>query len=257
MELDTVLVTQARIGSTRLPGKVLKKVNDEELLKIHLRRLNKCLQVDEIIVATTVKPADDQIADLAEEWNFKCFRGSEDDVLDRYYQAVKSLNPAPRWVVRVTSDCPLLDPMLVDEVIQFAKKADVDYVSNTIFEHYPDGQDVEVFRFAALEKAWTEAEKKSEREHVTPFIKNNSDLKGQDLFTARAFPSSGDYSEIRMTVDEPEDFALISKLIKELGTDKNWLTYTQYIIDHNLSAINGAITRNSGYIKSLNQDNNE
>lgn len=257
MELNTVLITQARTGSTRLPGKVLKKVNGKELLRIHLERLKSCKKVDQILVATTIEPEDQRIGDLAEAMELKFYRGSEEDVLDRYYKATLELEKKPEWVVRVTSDCPLLDPALVDQIIGFAQEEKVDYVSNTIFDEFPDGQDVEVFRFSALEQAWKEAKKKSEREHVTPFIRNHSNLKGGSIFTAKAFPSDNDYSRIRMTVDELEDFVLISKLIEELGTDKDWRTYTHFIIDNNFSTINEKYTRNEGYIKSLKEDHNE
>ena len=120
MEVKTILITQARSGSTRLPGKILKEINDESLLEIHLKRLNKCKNVSKIIVATTDKPEDKVIYDYAIDHGFNSFRGSESDVLDRFYQAVR--NEKPDWIVRVTSDCPLIDPDLVDKLINFAHK---------------------------------------------------------------------------------------------------------------------------------------
>jgi spore coat polysaccharide biosynthesis protein SpsF len=252
VELKTVLVTQARIGSTRLPGKVLMEVNRMPLLKIHLDRLKKSKKVDKIIVATTMNSEDNIIEKLASEWGYVVFRGSENDVLDRFYQAVKNLNLL--WVVRVTSDCPLIDPLLLDKVIEAVQLESKDYGSNVIDETFPDGQDVEVFKFTALEKAWKEASKSSEREHVTPYIRNNSNLRNGSIFSAISYKNNIDYSNIRMTVDEQRDFKLIYKLISELGLNKTWLEYTEYIISNKLLEINSNIIRNEGYLKSLKND---
>ena len=252
MEVKTILITQARSGSTRLPGKIFKKINFESLLEIHLKRLNKCKNVSKIIVATTNKPEDKVIYDYAVGWGFNSFRGSESDVLDRFYQAVR--DEKPDLIVRVTSDCPLIDPKLVDKVIKFSINGNVDYCSNGLIERYPDGQDVEVFKFSTLEKAWKYAKLKSEREHVTPYIIKHSDFKGGSEFTALNFYSSIDYSKIRMTVDEPNDLKLIKTLIEKIGDDKSWLEYTNCIINNNFNKINDGITRNEGYIKSIKND---
>jgi len=252
MEVKTILITQARSGSTRLPGKILKKINDESLLEIHLKRLNKCKNVSKIIVATTDKREDKVIYDYAIELGFDSFRGSESDVLDRFYQAVRK--EKPDWIVRVTSDCPLIDPELVDSVIRFAKKNNVDYTSNILIENYPDGQDIEVFKYSALEIAWKNAKLCSEREHVTPYIRNNSDFNEGSLFSAINFPSPYDYSKIRMTVDETKDLELITNLINDLGTDKSWLEYTNHIIKNDLNKINDSIIRNEGFLKSIKND---
>lgn len=252
MEIETVLITQARTGSTRLPGKVLMEINQIPLLKIHLERLKKCKNVDKIIVATTNNVEDDIIEKMTIEWGYDVFRGSEKDVLDRFYQAVKNLHPL--WVVRVTSDCPLIDPSLVDKVIEVTQVENKDYGSNVIEETFPDGQDVEVFKFTALETAWKIAKKDSEREHVTPFIRNNSNLKGGNIFSALSYKNDIDYSQVRITVDEPRDFQLINKIINDLGSNKSWIEYTDYIINNKLNSINGNITRNEGYLKSLKMD---
>lgn len=252
MELKTILVTQARMGSTRLPGKILKEINGKPLLKIHLDRLRSCEKISEIIVATTTNPKDTIIYDLALEWGYNASRGSESDVLDRYYQAVKEKEPD--WVVRVTSDCPLLDPKLVDDIIEYVQNKNVDYGSNVLIENFPDGQDVELFKFSALKKAWENAELLSEREHVSPFIRNNCNKKGMALFTAVNYDSINDYSRIRMTVDEPSDFELIKILVEKLGDDQSWKTYTEFIIKENLDNINNNIVRNEGYLKSLLKD---
>jgi spore coat polysaccharide biosynthesis protein SpsF (cytidylyltransferase family) len=208
--------------------------------------------VDKIIVATTTDSQDDVIQELCSQLVFSCFRGSETNVLDRFYQGLKNIEPI--WVVRVTSDCPLIDPNLIDAVISCAIVNDVDYCSNTLIEHFPDGQDIEVFKFSVLEKAWKEATLASEKEHVTPFIRNNANGKGKQLFKALNFPCVDDFSKIRMTVDEKRDFELISTLIERQGLDKSWLAYTNEIINENLSAINDDIVRNEGLLKSLKND---
>jgi spore coat polysaccharide biosynthesis protein SpsF len=252
MEIKTILITQARTGSTRLPGKVLKEIGGKSLLQIHLDRLKNCENVNEIIVATTVNEEDNVIFDKAIEWGFSASRGSESDVLDRFYQAVK--DKEADWIVRVTSDCPLIDAELVDDVIRFAQDNNVDYCSNGFVENFPDGQDVEVFKFSALEKAWQYATLLSEREHVTPYIRNNSDYKGGSLFTAINYPCESNFSKIRMTVDESRDFELVETLINKLGVEKSWIEYTNYIIEHDLTKVNDKIIRNEGLLKSLKND---
>ena len=252
LTINTLIISQARTGSTRLPGKVLKKINNEELLKIHIDRLKKSKLKSELIIATTSKKEDDIIEELCKIWGVKSSRGSEDDVLDRFYQAAKEIKP--NWIIRVTSDCPLLDPQLIDQVINLAQTKNVDYCSNALIEHFPDGQDVEVFKFSALEYAWKNAKLKSEREHVTPFIRKNCDVNGGTIFKAVNFPCQNNYSTIRMTVDEQKDFDLIEKVINDLGVDENWITYTNHIIYNKLNKKNEDIIRNEGYLKSLKND---
>jgi len=252
MALKTVLVTQARLGSTRLPGKILKKIQGKSLLEIHLDRLKKCNNISEIIVATTTNIKDEIIYNKSIELGVNSSRGSESDVLDRFYKSVEYKNPD--WIVRVTSDCPLIDPKLVDDVIAFTIKNNKDYVTNTLIENFPDGQDIEVFKYTALKKAWKNAILNSEREHVTPYIRKNSDFNGGNLFTSLNYDCQSDFSKIRMTVDEIRDFELITLLINDLGTEKSWLEYTNYIIQEDLVKINNKIIRNEGLLKSLKND---
>lgn len=250
---QVVLITQARLGSSRLPGKVLKKIQGKTLLQIHIERLKNCQRIDKLIVASTKNTKDIEINDLTLKLGVSSFRGSELDVLDRFYQAVKK--EKPNWIVRVTSDCPLLDPDLVDKVIDFTVKNNLDYCSNTLNEKFPDGQDVEVFKFSALQMAWKNATLSSEREHVTPFIINNSDYRGKNKFKALNYNCKDNYSNIRMTVDELKDFELIKVLVENLGTRKSWMEYVKFIISENLVNINSGIIRNEGYLKSLKYDN--
>jgi spore coat polysaccharide biosynthesis protein SpsF (cytidylyltransferase family) len=250
MEKNVILVTQARSGSTRLPRKVLKKIGGKSLLQIHLERIKSCLNISEIIVATTTNIEDDEIYNKVINWGFTAYRGSENDVLDRFYQSVK--DKKPDFIVRVTSDCPLIDSDLIDKVIKYSIQNDVDYCSNTLVENYPDGQDVAVFKFLALKTAWENAKLQSEREHVTPYIKKNSSFNGGTLFLSKNYQCQHDFSSIRMTVDEISDFELISKIINDLGTNKSWLEYTNYIINNKLN--NDDIIRNEGYLNSLKND---
>lgn len=255
--MNVVVVTQARTGSTRLPNKIFKEVNNESLLQIHINRIRKASKISEIIVATTTSKSDDIIESFAKNNNISFFRGSEDDVLDRFYQAVK--NKKPDYVVRLTSDCPLIDGSLIDEIVNKALKERVDYCSNTLVESFPDGQDIEVFTFKALETAWKEALLLSEREHVTPYIKNNSSFYGKDKFKAiNVLSGNDDYEKVRMTVDEESDFRVISKLIQTLGMVSNWEDYAkEYLTNEDIYNLNMDIIRNEGYLKSVKKDRDE
>lgn len=250
--VKTILITQARIGSSRLPKKVLLEVNGETLLGIHLKRISRAKNVDAIVVATTNEDNVSIICEIAKSFNAHFFKGSLDDVLDRFYKA--ALPFEPNYVVRVTSDCPLIDPFLIDKVIQKAVEGNYDYYSNILIEDFPDGQDVEVIKMSALSKAWASADKKFEREHVTPFIRNNSDFNGGKLFKAGNFAAPKNYNHIRMTVDEPKDFETINWLINNKGTDKTWEEYTNYMLSNTDKLLNSTITRNEGYLKSIQNE---
>lgn len=236
-------VTQARISSSRLPRKVLLEIDGKPLLAYHLERAKKSNLVNKWIVATTDEPGSDLICEVASRLGVASYKGNLDDVLDRFYQSVKTENPD--YVVRVTSDCPLLDADLVDEVIQFCTDNQLDYHSNVLQEVYPDGLDVEVFSFRALEDAWKNATATADREHVTPYIRRNVEV---------IVPKTGidkKYSELRITVDEVSDFELIQQLIHHLGADKPWKTYADYLLQNpQIRHLNQAILRNEGYMKS-------
>ncbi|MCK0108283.1 glycosyltransferase family protein [Flavobacteriaceae bacterium S0825] len=253
--MKVVVVTQARSGSTRLPNKVLLKIEGKTLLQIHIDRIKQATQVDDIFIATTTEIEDDIIANLAEGLEVKYHRGSENDVLDRFYKTVKDIKPD--FIVRLTSDCPLIDPQLLDEVIIKAKEEDLDYYANIIKELYPDGQDIEVFKFSALEKAWRETNLKSDREHVTPYIRNNSSYLGGTMFKSNNHGLEQNYNHVRLTVDEPQDFEVIKKIIEDLDLDKDWKTYADYYLNNpEIKVLNDKITRNEGYQKSIDQDKN-
>ena len=162
-----IAITQARSGSTRFPRKILNKINGETLLEIHINRIKCSALIDDILIATTTISEDGDIQNIAESLNIKFFRGSEHDVLDRFYKSIISLKPD--FIVRLTSDCSLIDGNLIDEIIEEALKKNLDYYSNVLLPSYPDGQDIEVIKFSALEKAWKESKLKSDRVSVPQF----------------------------------------------------------------------------------------
>jgi len=204
-----VAIIQARMGSTRLPGKVMKKILGRTVLELVVERVKKAAKIDEIVIATTTGKNDDKIEDLCRKLNLNVFRGSEEDVLRRYYESAKEYKADV--IVRITSDCPLIDPDIIDKIIDFYfEKQPLDYVSNGLERTFPRGLDVEVFSFGALELA-NESAKKN-REHVTPYMyKDDKNMK-----TAN-FANKTDLSEYRLTVDYEEDFLLINEIYKELG----------------------------------------
>ncbi|MBT1690199.1 glycosyltransferase family protein [Dawidia soli] len=251
--MKIVAVTQARTSSTRLPAKILKKIGNDTLLELHLKRILKSKKIDQLVVATTTNPEDAAIADIATSLGLEYYRGDVNDVLDRFYRAVET--KGADYIVRLTSDCPLIDAELIDKVIQKAIDEKLDYCSNVLEPTYPDGQDVEVFRFAALKKAWTEAAKQSEREHVTPYIWGNSTYKGGTLFQSGNFSEGYTFEGLRMTIDEQRDFDLIEQLILRVGTEQPWLMYANFLEKNDdIRNINQTITRNEGYTKSINNE---
>ena len=206
-----VIILQARMGATRLPGKPLKNVLGRPLLSYQLERLRRVKFADAIVVATTTKLQDEKIVDFCRKENISVFRGSEEDVLERYYQTAKKFQADV--IVRITGDCPLIDPSLVDQVIRyyFDHQPDCDYVSNSLNRSYPRGLDVEVFSFSALERAEREAKDVQEHEHVTPYLYWHP-----EIFALGSVVQQEDQSHHRWTVDTPEDLMLITKIIETL-----------------------------------------
>jgi len=251
--MDVLAITQARTGSTRFPNKVLKTIKGKSLLEIHLKRILKSKKISKLVVATTIKEEDKIISEIASKIGVDSFKGSEHDVLDRYYNTAKKYNP--KWIVRLTSDCPVIDGRLIDQVINKAQIDNLDYCSNTLIEAYPDGQDIEVFKFNSLEIAWSEAKSISDREHVTPYIKNNSSYLQGKIFKSNNFSCNKNYNKVRLTVDEKEDFKVIEFLINKLGFDAGWIDYTnEYLKNNYISSLNKNIERNEGFRKSINND---
>lgn len=202
------------MGSTRLPGKVLKPLMGAPMLQRQLERLARCRFVDRTVVATTTLPSDDPIVDLVDNLDLDgigSFRGPENDVLARYFEAAREENA--EVVVRVTADCPLIDPGVVDAAIDLYLKnrGSTAYVTNSIVRTYPRGLDVEVFPMSVLETAAREAVSGSDREHVTPFV-----WRQPERFLRLDLVDSEDNSELRWTVDTPEDYELVKRLYEQL-----------------------------------------
>lgn len=214
--MKVVCIMQARTGSTRLPGKVLKKICGKTVLEHDIDRIKRIENIDEIIIATTDKKQDDLIVNEALRLGVKYFRGSEEDVLSRYYYAAEEYKADV--IVRVTSDCPLIDSKVSKDIIQYyLENMDrYDYVSNTIERTYPRGLDTEVFSFKALEKAFNESILHKDREHVTPYIWDNN-----NIFAIGQYVNDKDYSHLRWTLDTPEDFKLIMNIYENLYIDNN------------------------------------
>ena len=197
------------MGSSRLPNKVLMKVNGEQTVLEHvIKQLSFCKSISKIIVATTNLKQDDVIEELVKKLEIDVFRGDSSDVLDRYYQCAKKFNLDN--IVRITSDCPLIDPEIVDKVIRKYEIEKFDYVTNTLIRTFPIGLDAEIFSFDVLEKTWKNAILPSEREHVTPFIRN----KKMD-FSVGNIEHEEDLSKIRVGLDRKEDYELIKIIVNE------------------------------------------
>lgn len=206
--LKTVMIVQARMTSTRLPGKVLKEVLGKPLLEYQIERLRRISSVDEIVIATTVNATDQLIVDCCNRLGVSYFRGSEEDVLSRYYGA--AVEYQADVVVRVTADCPLIDPEVCEQAITYfiESKENYDYLR---LEHYPRGLDTEVFSFKSLEECFREATDQPDREHVTPFF-----YRQPERYRVKKLYCPEDLSHHRWTVDTPEDFELVGKIISEL-----------------------------------------
>jgi spore coat polysaccharide biosynthesis protein SpsF len=203
--MKTIIIVQARMTSTRLPGKVLLPLGGKPMLVRLVERLRRVEKADAIVIATTRNTSDDPIASLCQRIDVPCHRGSEHDVLSRYANAAREHSAST--VVRITSDCPLIDPALIDRVISDFQAGEVDYVSNMLPPTWPYGMAVEVFTDRALQEAHVEATQDSEREHVTPFI-----YWRPERYRLRNVPCHTNLGAHRWTVDTPEDYELVSRL---------------------------------------------
>jgi glutamate-1-semialdehyde 2,1-aminomutase len=215
--LKIVAIVQARMGSVRFPMKVMRPLCGTPMIGILLGRLSRALLVNEVMLATSEDVRDDPLAEYVQGLGYRVYRGSEADVLDRYYRAAGVTSPTA--IVRITGDCPLVDPVVVDAVIAQFVECGADYVSNVSPPTYPDGLDVEVFKIEVLRAAWANAKLPAEREHVTPFMRESG------IFTVQNCTHSSDESSARWTVDEPEDFEVISRIFEHFhpNRDFGWL----------------------------------
>jgi glutamate-1-semialdehyde 2,1-aminomutase len=247
--VKTVAIVQARMGSARLPDKVLKSIVGTPMIELLLERLRRARELDEIVLATTDSPVDDPLAVYARQLGTTVFRGSERDVLDRYYAAAAEVHAD--IVVRVTGDCPLVDPGLVDEAVRAFRGAGVDYASNVDPPTYPDGLDIEVFSFEALRAAWREARRPEQREHVTPYLRAPG-----GRFRVLRLRNGEDLSGERWTVDEAADLEVIGAVFRHFSPrrDFGWLEVLQLLRQQPaLFATNRHLRRNEGTAMSSGQ----
>lgn len=250
-----VAVIQARMGSTRLPGKVAKLVLGKPMLSHQIGRIKHSKLVDKIVIATTDKAEDDKVEEIAKECGVACFRGSEKDVLDRFYKTAKMAGA--ETIVRLTGDCPFSDPLVIDEIIQFFFESGIDDTGTP--ENYPEGLDAEVFSFAALERAWKEAEKPSEREHVTPYLYNHPEIfKVKRLKTGKLYQGSEDISKYHWSVDERQDFEFAVRIFERLYQENKLFLMNDILEvirkEPELLEINKGFTGYEGYQKSIKED---
>lgn len=245
----TVAIIQARMSSSRLPGKVMAEISGRSMLYHVVKRVERAKMIDLVTVATSDLRSDDIIEAFCKNNDIRCFRGNLDDVLDRYYQAAKYFGA--QIIIRLTADCPLLDPDIIDRVVRTFSEGNFDYVSNVIEYTYPDGLDTEVFTFEALERAWQEARLKSEREHVTPYIRNHP-----EIFLQANVGYREDISHLRWTVDCPQDMDFVRSVFEQFGDSFFGMAEILDLLNHqpDLSSKNAGIESNAGYLRSLHED---
>lgn len=209
-----VAIIQARMGATRLPGKVLEDVAGQPMLARVVSRTRRSNTLDTVVVATTTQPADDAIVSLCKERGWPFFRGNEDDVLDRYYRAGLAFKAGV--IVRITADCPLIEPEIIDRLVSefLSHYSQFEYISNILVRTFPRGLDAEVMSFDALKKAWQEDNNPDSREHVTLYI-----LRHPELFRIQNLANDSDYSSMRWTVDTIEDLVFVRKIYEHFKND--------------------------------------
>lgn len=244
---------QARMSSTRLPGKVLKDINGRPMISYMIERVRSARSIDDVIVITSLDSSDDPIEEFCKKEGVSCYRGSLDDVLDRYYQASKQFRIDV--IARLTGDCPIIDPQIIDAVVSSYIEGAYDFVGNTIPPSWtvPEGMDVEVFSCANLERAWKETKKISDREHVTFYFWQNP-----DMFSIHRFNIEEDYSRYRLAVDYPNDFQLMQSIITALYSPTHCFSMydiVAYLDAHpSLAELNQDIVANSGWQSAFDKD---
>ena len=239
-------IIQARMSSTRLPGKIFKKLNDDHVLSYVINQLRFCKTFNKIIVATTTMSSDDVVEDFCKTHNIHCFRGDKENVLDRYYKCAQKFKLDT--IVRITADCPLIDHEIVDHIVSGLNS--FDYVSNNLENTFPKGYDVEVFTFDALKKTWEESTLPSEKEHVTQYMKNNS------FFDKKNFKNQENLSYLRCTLDHLVDLEFLREVVKRIHTRPIVMKDVISVIkkEPHLMNINKNIDPNEGLMKSYQED---
>ena len=242
--MNICVITQARFGSSRLRGKILETIDGIPLLKVHLDNAKKSLFSTKFIVAIANEPEASIVANIAAQAGWEFYIGSKDNVLERFYYAAK--NGSADVVIRLTSDCPFVQPDLMDELIKVFKIKKMDYIATSL--NFPDGVDVEIFSFRILKEAFEKAKKISDKEHVTPWITRNAK---KILYWE---PNDNKFKDIRLTVDEPEDLKAVNILAQKLGVSPSYNDYCQYIINTSNEFFNQRILRNEGYQISIKNE---
>lgn len=261
-EVKPTAIIQARMRSSRLPGKVLRPLLGRPMLAHIVERVRACQGIATVVVATSDRESDEPIRRMCAEHGILCFAGSEEDVLDRFYQAAVRFGGDP--LIRITADCPLVDPELLSKLVVYYQTGSYDHVgvatgAGALFlgqRRYPDGLDAECFSLAALERAWREATSAPDREHVTPYM-----WRHQDLFRCGQLTSPHDYSQLRWTVDNEADFDLIARLYEALYRPERPFVMEdvlRYLASHpELSATNEAFIGKEGYLEVWQGSNHE
>lgn len=242
---------QARFGSTRLPGKVLETILGKQMLQLQIERVSSCSTVDKIVVVTSTSVEDLEIVKLCKDIGVDVFCGNLENVLDRFYQAAKKYKP--EHIVRLTGDCPLIDPKIIDSTVHLYLEEKCEYGTNCMPPSYPDGLDVEVFNFHILETAWKEARLPSQLEHISVFFEDQP-----ERFKISNLAYKEDLSGMRWTVDEPEDFEFVTKIFEALYPVKP-LFGMEDVLDllkkePEWASLNKHFIRNEGLIKSREKD---
>lgn len=240
MKNNISVLIQARMNSSRLPGKVLMKIKNKPMIEFLIERINQSKLIDKIIVVTSNKSEDNEIVNHCKKINVNYFRGSENNVLSRYYEASTKFNL--RSIIRICADSPFIDHTIMDKMINnfFNSTQKFDYLSNTLNQTYPIGMNIEIFTQEALKKAYLNSIEKYQMEHVTPYIYENP-----KLFNIGQEHLDEDFSFIRVTVDEMDDLKLINKILKDIGLKHNKIGLQEivnlYKVDPNLFKINSHV----------------
>lgn len=236
--MKILAIVQARMGSGRLPGKILMPLGCNSAIEFLLKRLSKSKNIDYICIATSIDYSNNKLCDKLKHLGFDYYRGSEDDVLSRFYEASQLYDAD--IIVRITGDCPLVDPYLVDNVINLFLSKKVDYVSNIFPPTYPDGLDVEVFSKHSLHRAYKEATLIYDREHVTPYLRSGK-------FKTLNFNSENNFSNLRITLDYTEDLEVITHIIKNFSPNLyfGYEEVIKFLLDNqNINNLNSKYSRN-------------
>jgi len=240
MDNQYLAIIQARVGSTRLPGKVLMKLAEKIVLEHVIERVSKFKKINKVIVATSIETEDDKISELCQKLNIICYRGSENDVLDRFYHAAKEFNYSN--IIRITGDCPMIDPEIIGQVVKLYEKEKLDYATNVIPPTFPKGLDVEVFTFKALEKAWSEVKPGPEREHVTVYFWQHP-----EIFKQKHLINKINLSEKRWVLDYEVDYKFLQEVFNSLYAIKPNFRLTDVLefikVNPDLEKINQGIDR--------------